>query len=342
MQEISNSQIKQVPDFFSSADNSFIKKILTYLVYQNHGLRIGLELSFCIIVYTILNSLISWEALGVSQRLGTLLAWFGSCFGMILIDQLLLCKTAYIFRQSYLLSLSGAYENALTLLEKISPSSNSLIPLPTDIYHLQKAEILTQAQNFDLAETELQLAALATAEPNRLKISTSRFLNAQGQIEAAIKELEQAQKVLGETSLLLLEQGFLMLDESKNWEAKKFFKKVLALPDMPHFAGETCHSIAQAFLNVTCLSTGEAEDGLDGLNQSIDRINYGILYVDSLRPILARLLLERAYYNARHKEPMSAVIDLKLGRTLCNYSSMTKICEKVQQELLDRHGLKVF
>ena len=322
---------------------SSLALFLTYLVFEAHGLRIGLELSLCVITYTFVNIMVPWVDLGIPLKWSTLISWFGSCFTIIALDQFLLCRSVYTYRKSYLLGLAGAYEKALQQLERIGPQSSTLIRLPISLYHFHRAEVFTQSEDFQKAEAELILAELGQARPEQLRIKRSRYFRAKGDFLQAKVELDTAIELLGQTSILLLEQGWLELDERRDmWAAKRLFKRVLALPDAPHFAGDTCHCLAKALLSIAMLSTGEAEDGIEQLTKAIERFRGAVIYVDTLRPVLARLLLERALYFSTHKEPTNAVVDLKIGLSLCSYGTLNRLGDKIKLELLDRHSVRVY
>ena len=321
---------------------SALPKFLTYLVFEGHGLRVGLELSSCVIAYTIVSLSVPWQALGIPLKWSTLISWFGCCFLIILFDQAVLCRSVYIFRKSYLLGLSGAYERAIMLLEKIGPASNRLIKLPLGIYHLQRAELFICSESFPQAETELTFAELAGASPEQIHIARSKFYRAKGNFLTASAELQAAEVRCGQTPALLLEQGVLLLEQrSDNWTAKQIFRKVMELPEAPMIAGESSYELGKAFWNVTRLSTGEAEDGLEDLYRSVDRLRSSVPYVDTLRPVLAQILLERAHYFATHREPTGAMIDLKVALTLCTYPTLMRRAEQVKEELRYRHNLSL-
>ena len=322
---------------------SSLSAFLTHLVYEAHGMRIGLELSLCVICYTFVTVIVPWEGLGVPLKWSTLLSWFGCCFAVILFDQLMLCRSAHTFRKAYLLSLCGSYAQALELLEKIGPQSRDLVSLPPTLYHLHRAEIFSQSSDYEKAAAELHLAELNDAPPLQLYVQRLRLLRAQEDSEQACQLLEQAREALGDSSVLLLEEGLTLLERREDlWAAKKLFTEVLERPEAPHFSGETCHTLAKAYKSITMLWTGQAEDGLEEISKFIERLRSAVIYVDPLRPILARLLLERGFYYATHKQPTSAVIDYKLGTSLCTYVPLLKLAATVKEELLDRHDIKLY
>ncbi|MCB0325025.1 MAG: hypothetical protein KDD69_15685 [Bdellovibrionales bacterium] len=319
-----------------------LSRALTFLVFEGHGTRVGLELSLCVIGYTVASLAVPWNTLGVPLKWATLISWFGCCFLVILLDQLLLCRSVYTFRRAYLFQLAGAFEKALSTLEEIGPESRTFIPLPASRYHLQRAEVLSHAERFGEAERELHLAELAGAQGEELHIARSRHYRLKGDLAAATEELAAAKAVFGVSAPLRLEEGLLELGRRKDlWAAKRIFQEVMEMPDSPHFAGESTHHLAKAYWNATRLWTGEAEEGLDGISRAIDRLRSAILYVDTLRPVLSQLLLERSHYFATHKEPSAAVLDLKVAMAFCTYPLLASRGETIREELLWRHAVTV-
>lgn len=344
MSDTPDSQELSLPYHLNAqkSEASALTRFLTHLVFQAHGMRIGLELSLCVLSYTIVSLAIPWQSLGVPMKWSTLISWFGCCFVIILLDQLLLCRSVYTFRRSYLLAVNGAYEKALELLELIGPSSSAFIKLPNALYHLHRAEVFVHSSEFDKAEEELQLAEYAGIAPEILYIMRSRFYRAQGELETAAEELEAGTVHIGPTSLIKLEQGVLELERgSERWKAKQAFEEVLGMSDEPHFSGESCHVLAKAYLSACQLRTGEAEEGLEGISKAIDRLRSAVMYVDTLRPVLTDLMLSRSHYLATHREPGAAALDLKIALAYCSHPRFTKRGEEIREELQWRHQYMV-
>ncbi|MFN8391892.1 MAG: hypothetical protein U0136_16500 [Bdellovibrionota bacterium] len=319
---------------------------LTYLAFEGHTVRVGLELTSCVVMFQILELVFPWTFFGVAAEWKSVWSWFTACILVILFDQLCLCRAVYTFRKVYQLSLAGAYEAALALLEKIAPERKLLVRCPATMFHLVRAEILAQAETFRSAERELELAEEAGAKGELISIMRSRLYllenaeNAENAFSKAQETIQEAKEEFGDTSVLCLEEALLMLEQHSDlWEAKRALKRVCSMPDQLHYSGDTTSQIARAGLEATRLWTGEAEEGLNGLNVAIERLRSMALYLDTLRPILALLHLERSLYLATHKEPELAGFDLRMGLALCNYPHIRKKAMKVQEELAWRHKI---
>jgi len=311
--------------------------VLTYLAFEGHAIRIGLELTLSVFLFKTLELLFPWSIFSIAPEWRPIWAWFSSCIIVIIIDQVLLCRSVYIFRRAYQVALAGAYESALLILDQIAPSTDVLVRCPRPHFHILRAEILTLSEMFRAAERELQLAYDAGAKGEQVAIARSRIYRAEHLEESFAKaqhELDSAEQTFGETAIIELERGLLLLEEHKDlWEAKRKFRKVCEMPDEVHYSGDTTSQLARASLEATRLWTGEAEEGLDGLNLAIERLRSLASYIDTLRPLLALLHLERSLYLVTHKEPELGCFDLRMGLALCNTPVVRKKADKIQEEL---------
>ncbi len=317
-----------------------VRPTLCRLAFEAHAVRFGLQLSTCVILYTFL-AILPWHTIGVVGEWRMLVAWAAACSFIAITDQFVLRRAVYGSRDAYQLALAGAYEQALKTLERVGPNSTLLVPCPRPLYHMLRADIFTQAEAFASAERELQLAERAGAKAEVRKVSQSRILRGKGDYETALIELDDA--LLSEESpTLLLEKGVLLLEQRQDmWRAKRLFQQVAEMEDSAHFSGDSSAQLARSYLEVSRLWTGEAEEGLEGLSRAIDRLRGIVVYVDTLRPVLAYLCAERSYYLATHKEPQAACADLRLATALCTHPSLRKRAAQVIEELRWRHGISM-
>lgn len=322
-----------------------LSDFLTYLAFEAHGLRIGLELGMCVVCYALISKMFDWVQPSTAENWHGLVAWFGACSLVIAVDQLFLCRPVYVFRTAYQLSLAGAHDEALRMLEFISPERSMLVRCPAQLFHLLRAEIFTASETFGAAERELQLAQHAGAADDQIAIAKSRLYRRENSGDAfrrAMEVLEAAERHHGECAILTLEKGLLQLESREDlWSAKRTLRLAAEMVDQPHFMGDFTSNIARAGLDATRLWTGEAEEGLEGISKAIDRLRSLAMHVDTLRPLLAWLLLERAHYLATHSEPDSACVDLRIGLALCNAPSHRKRAERIHDELEWRYHIVV-
>ena len=312
---------------------------LTHLVFQAHGMRLGIELMLCFGCYFALKAVIPWGALETADPLPNLITWMISCTALVVFDQMFLCRSIHVLRHALRLEIAGAFDRALTTLEQVSPESSSFIPCPKPLYHYYRAQMLTNAERFEIAEFELAEAAAEGLSTEQFFIARSKLHRKKGDFEQARFELEEAQIALGKTSLIKLEEAMVILEERENFPAaRKAFREVLEFDDVPHPSGETTQTLARAFYEVSQLRTGHAEEGIEGLGLAINQLLPLSRYVETLRPIVAVLLAERSYYLATHREPKKAIVDLAAANKLCGYPSLQKRLEDVREELKWRYN----
>ena len=318
-----------------------LSDFLTYLAFEGHAIRIGLEVSASVLLFQCFMVFMPWNSIGITPEWQAIWSWFTSCFLVIVLDQLVLFRAVYTFRKAYQLCLAGAYEAALSMLEKIAPERGALVRCPPAMFHLLRADILIQSETFRSAELELELAKAAGASGERLAIARGRLHigeAAESGYARAHEELQSAKAQFGESAVLCLEESLLRIEEHKDlWEAKRVLKRVAEMPDELHFAGDVTSQLAKASLQAARLWTGEAEEGLEELNMAIERLRSLASYADALRLELTTLQVERSLYLATHKEPELACFDLRMGLTLCNTPRMRKKAEKIEEELSWRY-----
>ena len=328
----------------SPAASSFqraLKSFAGYLAFDGLGARIGLELSISVILYSAAITFLPLESMGIRRDWHGLIAWFGSCFVVMLFDHFLFSRPAAIFRLVCQLDCRGAYEGAIRLLNQLSPYSSAPVPCPKWIFHLNRSEILSHFGRPDLSEIELEAAEESGAPPLHLVLASIGLIRSRGDFEVAASALESARAVHGDLALLKLEEALLVFEQhSEPRQARRLFERVLSMPNQLHFSGETTRVLARGYLAATRLWTGEAEEALAGLSDSIRSVEAAASIIESLNPILATLMLERSFYLATHQEPHPAVQDLKRAIALCAHPAQQKRALEIKEELEWRYQLK--
>ncbi len=327
-------------------NKNLCSSFLTYLSFNSQPLRIGVEIASCFSIYIVFQLFIPWGNFGISKDWYSLFSWLASCLTVVLLDQFILSRSIYTFRKAYQLSLVGAYQKALLLLDQVSPYNSKFFCCPEVYYHLLRAEILMLSESFLAAEREIKFAENYKAPKEQLialRAKFNRLLSPENSPAGALNFLQNAKEAHGETAIICLEEGLLLLEEHQDlWKAKKQFKKVVdEMQEETHFCGEKAAELAEAGLAATKLWTGEAEEGLNNLNKAIDKLRSHALYLDTLRPVLALLYLERSHYLATHKEPAASCFDLRMALALCSHPNIRKKAVKVQEELSSRYQVLI-
>lgn len=330
-------------DVESRSTASSLRELVALLTFEMHLLRVGLEISLCVFLYAFLNLFFPWSAFGVIREVQPLWAWFVACMSVAVFDQMFLCRAVRVFRKAVQLNLAGCAEEALAVLESINPGSGGLLVAPELKYHLLRAEILLSLGLCGAAEQELELAQKAGGTALELHLLRSKIIRASetdSAVEQAKQQIQEAKRECGETAILDLEEALLLLEAHEDlFEARRLLKSVCDLPPVRHSSGESTFELARAGLEAAKLWTGQAEDGLEGLNIAIDRLRGASLYNDGIRPLLAVLYLQRGLYLATHREPQQACVDLKIAQTLCNTPTTRRLSKRVKEELEWRHQI---
>ncbi len=336
--------LKAYQDNSSLPKASLPSRILTYISFNSIATRIGLEISLCFLVFTFFQVCFPWAELGLNMIWVNLVSWFTACFSVVIFDVMFLSRPVNTYKRAYVYGLSGAHEKALKVLEMVSPFNKQLYKCPLKLYHLLRAEVFIQAGNYNSAEREIVFAEYAGASKEETSLLRCKMLKSMNHLDSfthAMSEITQAKDSIGETAILCLEEGLLLLEEHKDlWKAKKTLKRVATdMKPERHFYGENTDEIAKAGLEATKLWTGEAEEGLIGLTQAIDKLRSSSFYNETLRPVLSLLYLERAHYLATHKQPTAACFDLRMALTICSHSNLRKKAFMIQEELLNRYQM---
>ena len=326
-------------DYPQQIHPSDLSLFLGFLTFEGHSIRYCLELGLAFLVAVFFAATVPWELLGVHTQWISPSAWSASFIVVFAFDQLLLCRSARLYKNTYRLTLGGAFDKALKLLDTIAPDGKTLIPCPKSFYHLRRADIFTEAEKFQEAEAELDSAQRAGAKKEEILLTKIRLYRLKGDYELAQGHLEVAKNIMGSSSALVLEEGMLQYCRRETlWEAKRTFQKAMELPDLEHFSGESTRFLAEVYLYATFLWTGRAEEGLEGLGYNLGFVKTASSYLDSLRPIASFLYLERSHYYSTHREPRLAELDLEVALSLCSYPAHLRKAKLIKQELADRHG----
>lgn len=313
--------------------------MLSFLAFEAPFARIGIETTFCILLFALLDPL-PWASIGLSPMWSPLAAWLVACTIVGVVDTVLFRRAFFVCREAYQLALSGAYERALTTLDRIAPQSGCATPCPRGLYHLIRADIFAQAETPLAAHRELTSALAAGVDPSQVMVMRSRIERANENYAEARRRLEEARTFVGDRAVLLLEEGLTHLEERSDLRiAQRLFDRVRTMPAEPHPSGDTTRELAIAYHAACQLWTGEAEEGLRALSRAIDRLRSIVRYVDTLRPVLARLCAERSYYFATHREPQGALVDVRIASALCASRQLRCRYEKIREELEWRHKI---
>ncbi len=315
-------------------NKNVLSSVLSYLVFQAEHVRIGLEISACVLVSFLFQITLPWTFFGVPMEWTSFASWICGCMMMVLCDRSLFQRPITVFRKARLLDIEGAYDQALRELESIGPRSSSLVSFPLTRYHLERTRFLTHARRFEDAAIELELAKDAGLGKADYHLSRFLLLKEQENVDSALAELAEARAVYGENAVFLGEEALLLIEEKKDYRAaRSLLKKALASLKFTNKDASVLHLIITGYLEIARLWTGEAEEALEGLTETIYQAKSLMLSNRDLRPYVSFLLLERAYYYVTHKAPDEAMSDLTLANRLCAYPRIQRRAKEIVEEL---------
>lgn len=318
-----------------------LSAFLSRIVFEAPAARVGLELALCATFFIILYAAVPWRAFAEDIRWHPLLSWFSACLLTALVDQVLCSRPLQTLRRARKLALTGNYEGALETLTLVEPAGTAFLRCPTSVYCFHRAEILIQAGRTEEAREELTQARSAGMPDYLFHLSRCKLFRSEGRFDEATRELDEACINAPKNPLVVLERGLTLLEQRQDFRsARDEFDRVLEMPPVLHPSGESTHELALAFGSVARLRTGQAEEGLENLSRAIARIRSAAGFSLSLRPTLAWLYMERAFYFATHREPDAAVHDLRLAVSICRYPQIALRAADVGEELACRYQIK--
>jgi len=134
-------------------------------------------------------------------------------------------------------------------------------------------------------------------------------------------------------SLALEKAIFLIENRNDFWQARRELDKVCSMQDELHLSGESTRILAEAFKSAAMLWTGAAEEGLEALERSLYYLLDRSRTCESLRPLLAVILLERSYYWATHGDKKASVCDLSEALANCAYPQLDAKANLIREEI---------
>lgn len=340
MQEHSNSQGIATSLSEELQRRGLVSRTLSALAFGNFGVRLGLEITLSVLLYLVLKERLPWSGLKISLEYHPLLSWFAVCAITVVADRILFYRPVCALRDSYRFESQSLFSAALRALESISPYGAGLVACPAWLFHLRRAQIIGLGGNESHAWYELELARASGLDPQNFHLARSEILKQKSDLTEARAEVERGLQACANNAALALEHALLWIYERREWkEARKSLESVSDLPQVIHTSGDNTSHLARAFCQVTRLWTGEAEQGLEQLNSAISELSGAVRLVESIRPVLAQLVLERAYYYATHREPEQAATDVRLGLALCSLPRQAHLARLTAEELQCRHQL---
>lgn len=308
-----------------------LSTFLSYLTFEAYGLRLGLELSLCFIIFEIVAYLTS-----ATQADGVLLLciWLASCTAIGLFDLFVFLPPLRYLEEAFRLSFTNQTDLAIQIFSELDPEKGRIIHFPKPGYHLQRARFFADAGRTIEASLELSKAREYGCPEEKCKKLELDMLRSEGAYEVAFQRLasnsEQTPEVMLEMAVLKFEQGYSYsgygVERDSLRESLKLFEdiaeKAVHLQDLTSCYAESCK-----------LWLGKAEDAFPKLIKQLGSLPFSINRTSSFNRHLGRLYLARAYYALTHGEEILGASDNRLGGTLLPPSQLKQLRVKIGEEL---------
>jgi tetratricopeptide (TPR) repeat protein len=295
-----------------------IQKTLSYLTFQAPGVRLGVELSLCFVLFEFFSA-------ATSEPGKLLFIWFGACSLVAALDWFIFFPLIKRLEMARRFSYQGRVEEALLCLTEL----NEALPLP--YFHLQRARVYADNSRFIEATQELRLARKVSPAEECARVELD-ILRAQGEFEAAatrLKASESPEQVF-ELAVTRFEEGHSQksygVDRDCLREAARLFeevgKKAANLQALTELYSQSCS-----------LWLGRAEEAFPKLIRDLRTLPLSTDPCSPLNRHLGRLYLSRAYYALTHGERLLGASDHRLGSALLPPVQLKQLKAKIGEEL---------
>jgi len=308
-----------------------LSDLLSFLTFEAHGMRLGLELTSCFILFEILAALFVHPQHPAAQT-QLVAVWLLACCFFAVVDRLLFVPPLRALDDAVRLAVAQRVESALQAFEELNPSLGRLIHFPRDRFHLQRARFMADAGLFDAARDELRYSSyVRRAERIELELE---MLRGAGEFDAALAILsatsEPTPAVLLEKALVRFEQAYSSkgfgVDRAAITEASKLFEQ----------AGEKAPQLkmfTELYREACRLWLGHAEEAFDALLRGLRSLPFAPFAQNNFSRHLGRLYLSRSYYALTHRELELGRSDFRLGSVLLPPSQLKQLRRKIREEL---------
>jgi hypothetical protein len=330
---VTQHPIPSVLEGLSRESPSPFSEFLSYLVFEGNGLRLFLEAALCLCIFIVIE--VFFASIALDDKWRSLGAWMIACVMVAILDHLLLIPPLFAYRRAWASDATANLDGALKALDEIAPDTKSLIRYPRRLYHLRRGQFYLNAGQYSQAERELGLAAAYNLPFKHSLSARLSIMRLQGSFEKAEEELNEAKLTHGNSPEFALEEALTALDQRKDLRhARKLFDSVLEQKNVMLHSEIMTHDLARPLRELCRLWTGYAEEALSAFSAELQVFVsiYGMRNEEA-RPWAARMMLERAYYLATHREPELATRDLRVAQIFYRNGEARRHAQKVQEEL---------
>ena len=131
-----------------------LSKLFSHLAFEAPVARVVAELSFCFVLFEFLAQLspVDMEKEHPGQWIAL---WFGCCLFVAMLDAYIFIPAFRIFNLAFHYAIIGKPEMAMSTFDLLNPISKRFVHLPTKVYHLERAKLLADLNQLELAQSEL-------------------------------------------------------------------------------------------------------------------------------------------------------------------------------------------
>jgi hypothetical protein len=313
-----NSQTLEQPADSGSPSYRLISKVLSHLAFEAPAVRLIAELSLCFVLFEVLAQFSS-PSHGEENPAQWIGLWFGCCIFMATVDATLFVPAFRIFNLAVRYSANSKPELAIKTFDLLNPALGKLIHLPSKIYHVERAKLLADLDELELAKLEV------TKIPANLESEIT-------QLTAEIVALKDGFNALADLKLneftkatSLVERA---LSENKYGVERSYLKQAKEIFSKLKESGPERH-LAELYYHTTNLWLGYAEDAFPELMNKLSPSGR----TGGNDSAIGKLYLFRSLYAFSHRHEQLGLSDYRLGIILTRPYQVKQLKLKLREEM---------
>ena len=117
-----------------TAGAGWASRFLSFLAFEGHSIRLGLELSLCVLLFAVLDEMSLHSPIAPAWQ--SLAAWSAACLVTAFVDHFIFLPPLFAYRKACGLDAMARFPEALNVLESIGPKSSRAIRYPAASYSI--------------------------------------------------------------------------------------------------------------------------------------------------------------------------------------------------------------
>jgi hypothetical protein len=313
---------------------------LRYLAFDAHMTRVLIEIAAGSLLAFIIMLTLTSTALVEGQTGSALISALIGFVTVGYIDYLVFGSSHRIIRRVRTLQYQGKYVEAVAALQEIAPDKEGLTLSKVQYANL-RSQILAESGYYRQAVKSWN-SIKGLVDETRFVLTQFRLACISGQTLDADRKYSELKACSNPGCGIKLEQVLMRFNRRTCSQTDRDYLQQVITKRIHHdLYGYSVSLLADAYFQVTRLWSGYAEEALKELSWRIDDLSLSVYSKPHLRTSLAELLLERAFYQATHREPESAIADAKIALELCRTRKVNSLLKEVNEELEWRFDMSV-